>query len=379
MRVLLDTNILHEEGLNSTRMQRILRLVKSNYIELIIPEMVVKEFNSKIVETSNAELQKIQSSIDTLQRKNILTKESSNIKSTVQSITSSINRFETTVNEWLKENSVNVYAISNTSIDVLFSNYFSGNGAFKSKKKREDIPDAVIYDGILKLSEKEDLCVVVKDGTLLKAIKELPNVKSFASLSELLSEPEVKEKTDGLDLGERKVSSIIETLDDSMIQICLAEYIEKNKLVEEESFYEGDFIDLSYELDEIESHTHETHIKEFGYIYIDSPNYLGSSRFSLSISVSCKVDFSFYCTEEQYELLPYPYRKALAKEAQGETEDILVSGLVDAELEGVVVLSFVDENTEPNELKIHLSYLGSDNCDIECDVNLEKITMSEIY
>ena len=61
LNVLLDTNILHEEGLNSTRVRRIQRLIKSNDLKLIIPEIVVNEFKSIRIEQANSDLDKIQS------------------------------------------------------------------------------------------------------------------------------------------------------------------------------------------------------------------------------------------------------------------------------------------------------------------------------
>ena len=69
LKVLLDTNILHEEGLSSTRIQRIQRLIKSNDLKLIIPELVINEFKSKRVQQANSDMDKIQSGIDSLQRK----------------------------------------------------------------------------------------------------------------------------------------------------------------------------------------------------------------------------------------------------------------------------------------------------------------------
>ena len=60
LNVLLDTNILHEEGLNSTRVLRIQRLIKSNDLKLIVPEIVVNEFKSKRIEQANIERERQQ-------------------------------------------------------------------------------------------------------------------------------------------------------------------------------------------------------------------------------------------------------------------------------------------------------------------------------
>ncbi len=45
--VVLDTNILHEEGLNSAGMGVVNRLVNNGIVNLHIPELVIKEFSTK--------------------------------------------------------------------------------------------------------------------------------------------------------------------------------------------------------------------------------------------------------------------------------------------------------------------------------------------
>ncbi|MDE1509951.1 hypothetical protein PWJ72_10865 [Serratia nevei] len=48
--VVLDTNILHEEGLNSAGMGVVNRLVNSGIINLHVPELVIKEFTTKKID-----------------------------------------------------------------------------------------------------------------------------------------------------------------------------------------------------------------------------------------------------------------------------------------------------------------------------------------
>ncbi len=50
--VMLDTNILHSEGLMSVSMQRLLRLVKSGDLKIIIPGNC-KRMNSKVKRRMN--------------------------------------------------------------------------------------------------------------------------------------------------------------------------------------------------------------------------------------------------------------------------------------------------------------------------------------
>ena len=378
LNVLLDTNILHEEGLNSTRVQRIQRLIKSNDLKLIIPEIVVNEFKSKRIEQANSDLDKIQSGLYRLQRKNIAGKDSPPIKEVIQFILSSISLFNDKVDTWMEQNNVDIYKISNTSIEDLFASYFSGTGAFRNKKAREDIPDAVIYDGIVKISKDTKIAVVVKDGVLLSAISKLNNVDCYSSLSELLELPLLKKRIEELDKIESKVKSILELLDTSDCQYDICSYLNDNKLVEVEKCYEGDVIKLPYDFVDNEVLEQEVTVKSVGDIYLFSPNYLGNKKFSLTMNVEAKAELSFYCEDEQYELLPYGYRKVLTKEISENRNEVHVYGTLGVTLQGVLVVENIDENTEASELKLHLSYLGAARCEIKCSLEIESIQVNYI-
>lgn len=378
LNVLIDTNILHEEGLNSTRVQRIQRLIKSNDLKLIIPEIVVNEFKSIRIEQANSDLDKIQSALDRLQRKNIAGKDSPSIKEVIQFILSSISLFNDNVDTWMEQNNVDIYKISNTSIEDLFASYFSGTGAFRNKKAREDIPDAVIYDGIVKISKDTKIAVVVKDGVLLSAISKLNNVDFYSSLSELLELPFLKKRIEELDKKESKVKSILELLDTSDCQYDICSYLKDNKLVEVEKCYEGDFIKLPYDFVDIEVLEQEVTVKSVGDLYLFSPNYLGNKKFSLTIDVEAKAELSFYCEDEKYELLPYGYRKVLTKEISENRNEVHVYGTLGVTLQGVLVVENIDENTEASELKLHLSYLGAVRCEIKCSLEIESIQVKYI-
>jgi len=378
LNVLLDTNILHEEGLNSTRVQRIQRLIKSNDLKLIIPEIVVNEFKSIRIEQANSDLDKTQSGLDRLQRKNITGKDSRPIKEVIQFILSSISLFNDNVDTWMEHNNVDIYNISNTSIEDLFASYFSGTGAFRNKKAREDIPDAVIYDGIVKISKDTKIAVVVKDGVLLSAISKLNNVDCYSSLSELLELPFLKKRIEELDKKESKVKSILELLDTSDCQYDICSYLNDNKLVEVEKCYEGDFIKLPYDFVDIKVLEQEVIVKSIGDIYLFSPIYLGNKKFSLTMNVEAKAELSFYCQDEQYELLPYGYRKVLTKEISENRNEVHVYGTLGVTLEGVLVVENIDENTEASELKLHLSYLGAVHCEIKCSLEIESIHVNYI-
>lgn len=94
IKILLDTNILHLEGLQSSRFQVLHRLNKSNAICLVIPEMVLKEYKSKRKDQAEAELTKLNSALGNLNRKSILDKEKYVVRQFTSFVSSSIQEAE---------------------------------------------------------------------------------------------------------------------------------------------------------------------------------------------------------------------------------------------------------------------------------------------
>lgn len=379
IRILLDTNILHQEGLQSSRFQVLQRLIKSNVVCLFIPEMVLKEYKSKKLDQAESELKKISSALESLNRKSIIDKDKFVVRQFTNFLSSSIKEVNRSVDSWVAENKVVVPLISETSIEDIFKSYFSGTGAFRNKKQREDIPDAVILDAIEKLAEEGELLVVAKDGALIEAIKDIDNVVLFKDLTEVIDIPQLKEPLAELNASERMVTSIIETLSTYDSSYEISEYLTNNYLVEVEGFYGEDFVELPYDLSNIGLTDHEVRVLNLNDVSIDSPRYLGNGKFAYSLSADCDAELSFYCENDAYESLSYEYRKALSKSEVEGLSDVKVTGSVEVIFKGVVELTGIETDIETSQLQVHLSYLGAEQSHISCDVSLEKLEVQDIY
>lgn len=379
IRILLGTNILHQEGLQSSRFQVLQRLIKSNVVCLFIPEMVLKEYKSKKLDQAESELKKISSALESLNRKSIIDKDKFVVRQFTNFLSSSIKEVNRSVDSWVAENKVVVPLISETSIEDIFKSYFSGTGAFRNKKQREDIPDAVILDAIEKLAEEGELLVVAKDGALIEAIKDIDNVVLFKDLTEVIDIPQLKEPLAELNASERKVTSIIETLSTYDSSYEISEYLTNNYLVEVEGFYGEDFVELPYDLSNIGLTDHEVRVLNLNDVSIDSPRYLGNGKFVYSLSADCDAELSFYCENDAYESLSYEYRKALSKSEVEGLSDVKVTGSVEVIFKGVVELTGIETDIETSQLQVHLSYLGAEQSHISCDVSLEKLEVQDIY
>lgn len=377
--ILLDTNILHQEGLKSTRFQVLQRLIKNDFVNLYIPEIVIEEYKSKKIDQANEDLKKLQSSIDSLNRKGILDKEHFIINQFYNHVLSSIEKCNIVIDSWLVENNVYVYPISNTSIVDIFKCYFAGTGAFRKKKQREDIPDAVIHDCIIRLSQDEELSVIAKDNTLLEAISKIDNVKIYKTLSDLLEIPVLKKALTDLNAGEKRVESIINALNHYECRYNIDDYLNENNMVDVKGIYGNDFIELPYELTNIKTQNSLVEINDYEAISVTAPIYLGNGRFSYTLTVECVAKLSFLCDEEDFESLSYSYRKAFSKKEIEDQSEVLVSGEAQIEFLGVLILSGIDENTDSNALKIHLSYIGAERSEIELEINMERIEISDVF
>lgn len=379
--VLFDTNILHQEGLYSTRIQRFQRLLKESECKLIIPEIVIEEYRSKRISIAEQEFSIIKKSWDKLQRKKLIKNDGGMFPYSLNSTYKDcINNISTSIDSWLKENNVEIYKISNTCIDNLFKNYFAGLGAFREKKSREDIPDAVIYDAILNIAKETKLYVIVKDDGLQKALKEIENVECLPSLDDFLNIDSIKETTIKLDKKESRISNILEYLGSSDAGIHLESYLNGVGINNLDNTFSSDMINTFYfkDIPIIEAELIALDQGKKKEIYFYNPSYLENNKFCIyfkfdsraSIKLSCR------CQEDDFDDLPRRLSKALSIKETDDSNVLDVSGILDVEFLGVIIMSNISEEFTPQELDIHFSYMGSGQCEISCAVDIESVDIS---
>lgn len=142
--VVLDTNILHEEGLNSAGMGVVNRLVNNGIVNLHVPELVVKEFSTKKIDGIIESLSKASGMLKSMDRdiratETTLSHEVDGIKMSIDELSSSIkSRVDGIMQKWIDENRVNILPLKNEYATPVFENYFVGGGVFRSKKERAD-------------------------------------------------------------------------------------------------------------------------------------------------------------------------------------------------------------------------------------------------
>ncbi len=207
--LVLDTNILHQEGFISGRMQLLKKLIDVEFVRLFIPELVKNEFITKRINNTSEAMMKSANGLKTISSNFEL---STDFKNELKEIEDNIRLKNNDVKEkiseefenWSKDFRVKELLFNPEDIKLVMNDYFSGNGVYRSIKSRDDIPDAMINTCIDKLiSDVGNISVIIKDGVFRKHLENNKSVTIFDGLSDFLKTEAVealKEKADEVEI-----------------------------------------------------------------------------------------------------------------------------------------------------------------------------------
>ena len=216
MNVILDTNILRQEGIDSQNMQRLLNLAAEEIIKIYIPDIVAREYLTHIGKEYAEELKKFDRYIDKAIREKLFSDfDREKLKKIGRSIKEIKDEryihssFEEEFNKWIRKNNIKIIDIGivnacgdKSLIEMITDDYFNGKNAFRSIKYRDDFPDAIIsYEifHVIELEPDRQFYVVVKDGNFRNFLKKNNTIHTVDSLDELLSLKEFEEKFNDLE------------------------------------------------------------------------------------------------------------------------------------------------------------------------------------
>jgi hypothetical protein len=196
--LILDTNILHQEGLNSGRMQVLKKLINNKMVKLFIPEIVKREFTTKRASEITNALNSMKGNISKLQNRIDF---ENDLKNSSKEIENELNRLKAIVEEnvevefqtWVDELKITVPIFNPEHINSVLNDYFSGSGVFRSLKYREDLPDSMIHQTIKQLvADIGEVHLTLIDGAFKKHMKKDQGVKVFDSLNEFFTIDTIK-------------------------------------------------------------------------------------------------------------------------------------------------------------------------------------------
>jgi hypothetical protein len=196
----LDTNILHNDGIHSIKIKKLKKLIDVNFITLYIPEIVKREYITKMydkleLELNNATLKENRRyfEYDTHYTKNKIALIDKTIIELKNNIKISINN---EFDNWIDEYKIKILLFNNSNMPKVMDEYFTGGSVFSSIKSRKDIPDAMINSCITDLNNiigDEELYVLVNDAIFKKHLEQQKGIIPCESLNKLL-EIEIFEK-----------------------------------------------------------------------------------------------------------------------------------------------------------------------------------------
>lgn len=193
--IVLDTNILHQEGLHSNDMSILKNLVDAKLVCVHIPSIIAQEFITKRITSVKEENIKIIKALEAIEKEGrrintVLYDERQNFIDQIGMVNESIEeRAKISFETWVKDFKVNIIHPQQESFSQVFNDYFSGEGVFRQVKARDDIPDAFINICIESLIESVGrLIVIIKDERLKKHLDKNTEIKTLTGLREFFNE-----------------------------------------------------------------------------------------------------------------------------------------------------------------------------------------------
>jgi hypothetical protein len=376
--VILDTNILRQEGLSSRNMQLLKRLALAAHIKIYIPEIVKREFLTRMVLDATEKLQEASKNISFVTKKiskdNELYPILTEIEEDILPVHSRLEKeFDNDFDKWLSNYKATIVPFEPNCMKDVLDEYFQGSGVFRKPKSREDIPDAIINSSINKLlGEKGKLTVIIKDGAFRKHLESIEHISIYSSLDEFLSFKENKEKLEQLDALSDKVESFKEFFASTVFSTNLLKFLQDSDEIIENIYLEADQIQSkgNLEIDSFGESVNSPKAEDISDLHISKVAWLSDGVFSLEISFTTNavIDFCGYY---------HDYMSTI----EGSGRDIFFNsmngeGICDlGEVRNLVFVGYIqltiDEHSSVDEIKVHSNYLGSVPSPIGIDLEIK--------
>ncbi|MFJ3259413.1 PIN domain-containing protein [Pseudomonas sp. NPDC086581] len=386
MKITLDTNALHQEGYSSQNMQVLSRLSASGEVEVLVSELVLREYDSKrCLETDS----KFRSVLDTFSDiKKLLLKSGvdegvlkrfeeveGKIEGARSEVLSSIAK---STSIWRENSRIKVLELSAEGMGKVWMHYFSGEGAFRKPKHREDIPDAAISQCILEAFNPEiGLTVICRDGQLKRYLGGANGLVLCDELSEFIAKDEVQNILRRLDSQDANIESIKRSLKADSFQEAVMRYISQG---------ESDLYYVCWKNDEVEGY-HRLPLPLAGGIRVDGPDVesvdnivfgavtcIAPKHFVIPLEFTADVPVSFAAMYFEWLQLPQHQRDEYDFDSMNGDGVCEVSVVMPARVLGQVVVCLLQDMT-PEVVETQAGFMGHENCLLDIEYVGSKIVL----
>lgn len=380
--VVVDTNILHQEGLYSRNMQLLVRLASYGYVEICVPEIVKREFVSKRFLDSSEKLRDARNGLASILKKvNKETEFHSEVMNFHQGIRSIESSLESQINEdfdgWVKTSKVVILPFEESCMKSVLDEYFSGGGVYRKPKHREDIPDAIIFSSIRSLlKDRGEIEVIVKDGAFRKHLDTFETINTHSGLSAFLELEENKSSLKQLDKISEKVESIKSffTTNEFVESLHKALKVRNDDIeeiyLEEDQIQNKDFLLI----DSFGENLNYPSPEDITDLKLVSVERLADFTYSIEVEFITSARLNYCATYSDYMYLEEDTYRDVSFDSMNGDGICDLSEILRFKLSGNIDLT-VTEEMSLDELKAHSKYLGNDDCEIkiEMDINSAEI------
>lgn len=302
--LVLDTNILRQEGLGSRNMQLLTRLACSGEVAVYVPEIVCREFLSQGRICIRDQSQRCSSAITEIGRELIA---SSPVHRHIEDLRARLAQLEEGARDALAEDFDRWMASCKASklefdasadMGRVLDDYFEGTGAFRKPKHREDFPDAIVSASIRQLlREFASVHVAVKDGAFKRHLGSEPKFVVLDSLAEFYDLGAVKKIIESLDARERNVAAMKALLSSAEFQSRLSDFLRQatslltDVYLEESELVGTEALDIDGAYGHSLNYAQAEAISEIEYAEVD---YITQGHFSIGITIRtmARIDFA---------------------------------------------------------------------------------------
>lgn len=206
--IIIDTNIYHKDQARSKLpFLALSRLCKAGVVQLHIPYIVEREFQTHLVACAKDKLEATKKGLEYLMQYEINVERLNSIKVLLENLLTQenaiIGNVKTSFITWLDSVGAVRHSVSESNARAAFEAYFLGTSPLSSPKIRADIPDAFIFQTIVELSKvSAQLFVISADGKIAQASKALEGVSVLKSLDSFIKSDSIQAEILHLDVVE---------------------------------------------------------------------------------------------------------------------------------------------------------------------------------
>jgi hypothetical protein len=283
-------------------MRRLVRLASSGEVEVHVPQIVRREFVTKrqsnstdTFANSRRGLSEVAEYIEDEQLAEVV----ADIRKTIDTLLPKINQgIDAAFDKWLTSINGTLIALEPEAMQQMLDAYFEGSVPFRSPKRRDDIPDALVFGCAKSIAAKHGAVhFVTEDTQFLKSLSREASLISSKSLDVFFESHEVKDLTARLDSGDARIGSTKEYLSSPRFLDRLSAYLRSENspaslaCVKGESNIEGLSVLKARPsgplIDGAKPNT-------IDYLSLDEPTYLKDGEYSMACSITAKADVYYH-------------------------------------------------------------------------------------